>query len=376
MGPQALLGPAAVHHAKDMRRGGDQRGQSTGEYVGIAAFVALLVVAAIAFVRPSAAEPARDVASTAFCKIGSVVGGGGCDATGSEDGRPGGPGDNPDRDGDGQPDPATPRDRAEAGDYGALGDSYSSGEGADDYLDGTDQDGNRCHRSQNAYSQVVYNGGNFGGGMVFGACSGAVVENYFGNNPGNNEGPQRDRITDDTSLLTVSMGGNDFGFADVLTECVLHGCANAEYERQARERIDREVEQLIQMYLDMRERAPNARILVLGYPQLFPDDGGHGISWSSSITGAERRWLNAMGDYANQSIQNAIAAANAQGADIEYVDVSNALAGHEIGTDDPWMNDLDLDLSWPPVNPASFHPNAQGQQALADAVNAAIDRGR
>lgn len=375
------------------------RGATTTEYVGVVAFVAVLVAGLMALV-PDVRAAATGVMDRSFCTIGQAVGaGGGCDAAtsahapGSDtpDSRspssdtpgsdnpgtdpPGGPTDAPAP----APTPPTGRERAEAGDYVALGDSFSSGEGAGDYLDDTDTDDNTCHRSGNAYGQVVHSGGNFTGNLVFGACSGGVVDDYFGESGQAGEPPQADLIGPDTSLVTISMGGNDFGFADVLTTCVtsLRSCARDEHDREVRDRIDQEAQRLVAMYLDMRARAgADARLLVLGYPRMFPQDPNRPVSLSVSISAKERRWLNQMADHANAAIKEAVAAANAQGADIEYVDVTHALAGHELGTKDPWLNDLSLHGFPPSVNPESFHPNAAGQAAFAEAVNQAIDRRR
>ncbi|MFT4289418.1 SGNH/GDSL hydrolase family protein, partial [Nocardioides sp.] len=273
--------------------------------------------------------------------------------------------------------PLSHRDRAEAGDYVALGDSYSAGEGAFDYLPGTDEDDNQCHRSAHAYGSQVYDGGDFAGDFVFGACSGGVVADYYGNNTSGNagEGPQRDQITDDTSLITISMGGNDFGFATVLEYCVRHNCDTEEYRQQLEQTVAATQQQLVAMYQDMRDRAgPDAVIVVVGYPHLFVESGDHDVSYSSTITGEERQFLNEVADMADQAIQDAIGQAN---AGVEFVDIRDDFAGHEVGSDDPWIHDLDIEWDWFNTHPAasSFHPTAAGQSTIADAVNEQIDEG-
>lgn len=80
-------------------RRADERGQGTAEYVGIVAFAALLVVALLAVTVQLSSE-AKNVASTAYCKISSAVGGGG--SCGGDAGDPGA---------DGKPDdPTDPTD--------------------------------------------------------------------------------------------------------------------------------------------------------------------------------------------------------------------------------------------------------------------------
>lgn len=346
-----------------IRRGiHDQRGQGTLDYVGIVALGAVLVAAVV--LGTGSGEPIRNQVSQSICEIIHVGdGGGGCRDASPAVGQ-------------------TPEQQATSGDYVALGDSYSSGEGAGDYLDGTDdesfwpwgKDPNVCRRSTNAYSASVYATFDFKGDYIFGACSGGVIDDYYQDNTsGNeNEGPQRDHITDGTSLVTVSMGGNDFGFADVLQSCIIGGsCATDEHAKEVDAQIDAEIDKLAQLYRDMAADAPSgARILVIGYPQLFPDPGDITNGSDSFIGEDEQAWLNDRDAHANEAIQEAI---RRSGTDVEYVDVSKALEGHEVGTDDPWINDLDLGDF--PVSRGSFHPKAAGQAAMSAIVQQQIRNG-
>lgn len=353
------------------------RGQGTLEYVGLVLLAAVLVGAVVL-----GTGWGRDAYETVATKVCEITQGSDC---GEVDDAPG---------------PPTPEELATAGDYVALGDSYSSGEGAGDYLDGTDEDEatkrwiddhsggwlwpgdprhNICRRSENAYSAGVYAAFDFQGDYVFGACSGAVMDDYYGDNTGGNEdeGPQREHLDDDTSLVTISMGGNDFGFGDVVGGCVTGDCSGEENARVADAKIDEEAERLVQFYRDLAGDAKNARILVVGYPQLFPDPEEITNGSDSFINPTEQEWLNERGRYANQRIQEAIADS---GVDIEFVDVTDALDGHEVGTDDPWINDLDVGVDggdWTkPVSRNSFHPKAAGHAAISQLVQQQIRNGR
>lgn len=55
--------------------------------------------------------------------------------------------------------------------------------------------------------------------------------------------------------------------------------------------------------------------------------------------------------------------------------VSEALAGHEVGTDDSWIHDLDAGFGWPPVSSESFHPTAEGQDAVSGMVQKQLENG-
>lgn len=120
--------------------------------------------------------------------------------------------------------------------YVALGDSFSSGEGIAPYLSGTDVRGtNECHRSMRGYPPIVAKALGYRQ-FAFWACSGAVVADVWGtggpSNPGVgtiggvgqwNEQPQITHVNDHDSLVTISIGGNDIGFGELLKGCVVEG---------------------------------------------------------------------------------------------------------------------------------------------------------
>ena len=86
--------------------------------------------------------------------------------------------------------------------YVALGDSYSSGTGTRSYLaDGTD-----CLRSTYAYPSLI--AAERGYGLNFRACSGAEIPDVVA--------AQLGALNTGTGYVSISVGGNDAGFADVL----------------------------------------------------------------------------------------------------------------------------------------------------------------
>jgi hypothetical protein len=95
--------------------------------------------------------------------------------------------------------------------------------------------------------------------------------------------------------------------------------------------------------------APNARVVVLDYPDLYD------LSKSSSCIGlstTDRTDLNQGADELDAQIQ---AAAERYG-DV-FADVRAAFAGHEICDSDSWLNSVDwFDLG------DSYHPTAAGQE--------------
>lgn len=284
--------------------------------------------------------------------------------------------------------------------YVALGDSYSSGEGAPPFFAGTDGPSDFCHRSVNAYSQVI--GQTYNITPKFYACSGAVTANVtsqfrYG------EPPQITEPGVDTtaSLLTMTIGGNDAGFADTLTSCIEQklkanvvnavigpvavwlglgldpSCASSQsFVNSVNTRIDNvfgPAESTYQTLLGATSPTDTS-ILVADYPHIFPDSSSEQscLALSLILTTKDEQYLNQAGDRLDGVLQNAAAAAG-----VNFVDVRSAFSGHAIcGNGGAWLNGLSLASGsghpcvlkvlgvciWsglPVVG--SFHPNASGQ---------------
>jgi hypothetical protein len=108
-----------------------------------------------------------------------------------------------------------PASAAAAGSLVALGDSYSSGEGAPPFVRPTNTAGNSCHRSSLAWPALVAT--STGRPFASFACSGAetaeVVRSDSGRNEAERQVAQRERLRKVTApeLVTVTIGGNDVG---------------------------------------------------------------------------------------------------------------------------------------------------------------------
>jgi len=267
-----------------------------------------------------------------------------------------------------------------------LGDSYASGEGApapgatpwvtsafgDSGADG-------CHRSvlsghaRFGALAVRRNAGRGGAGYVSAACSGAttvtLVQGFEG------ERSQLAAIGPRTRTVTLSIGGNDVGFSSVAAACNTvapvpgaPSCATAlAGSAAALQALTTApaggVTPLEQLYRAVRAKAPNARLLVTGYPLLFPTTATASPR-CAVIQPAARQAVNA----ATLRL-NAAAAAGAEGAGAVYVDLVQPFAGHSSCEADPaasWINTI-----VPQDVVASFHPNATGQRAIAGALVAA-----
>jgi lysophospholipase L1-like esterase len=225
--------------------------------------------------------------------------------------------------------------------YVALGDSYASGTGAGSY-----GNSGSCLRSSNAYGPLWTNA--HGATFTFAACSGAVTADVLNS--------QVNALSASTTLVTVSIGGNDAGFSDVVVTCTTGSdstCVNR--VNQARTFAQTTLPgRLDAVYSAIRGRAPNARVVVLGYPRLFSSS----FCWWFSTT---KR--NAINGAAN--LLSDITAARAAAAGVIYEDVRDNFAGHEVCTGSPWINGINFGNLV-----ESYHPNATGHsRAYLPALN-------
>jgi lysophospholipase L1-like esterase len=310
--------------------------------------------------------------------------------------------------------------------YVALGDSFSSGEGATgtwppgtnnpNYIDNLgspastdDPNNNMCHRSTKSYALDLYSttlAADPNLSMVYASCSGAITQDFYTkydqkphggfyphtnqkkpDSPHNGEIGQLNHVTKDTSLVTLTIGGNDLGFSDILKACVTGSTTDCVAKDASAIRAAHEMKSkgvLVNVYRDIKTRAPGARIMVLGYPRFFPTDSTNlecsGITSSVHLNSQEMNWLNSRVSVANDLIQSAVKESGVA----EYVDVYNAFNGREIcsssNTNNWDMNGLITQpvRQWPPLDSSqeSFHPNPAGHKAEAVILGNQYEAGR
>ncbi|WP_422732983.1 SGNH/GDSL hydrolase family protein [Micromonospora sp. WMMD558] len=226
--------------------------------------------------------------------------------------------------------------------YVALGDSYSSGVGAGPY------DLSGCLRSQKSYAPL-WATANAVTSFRFPACGGAVTADVINAQVGS--------LSSTTTLVTITIGGNDAGFADVMTTCRFgstSSCTNAVNTAKSFAtttlpgRLDA-------TYAAIRNRAPNARLIVLGYPRLF-ETGSCGWFAMSSY---KRTILNEAAD-----VLATVTAARAAAAGATFADTRPYFAGHGVCASDPWIRDVTGVIE-------AYHPDADGyRHGYLPALNA------
>jgi lysophospholipase L1-like esterase len=222
----------------------------------------------------------------------------------------------------------------------ALGDSYASGVGSFVYYD----DGTDCYRSPFAYSSLL--AGASGLQLTLAACSGATTEDV--------RARQVALVPTTADYVTITVGGNDVGFRDVVTTCALPGwLGSCDASVDAGLRILRGAlpARLDAVYAAVKTRAPGATVAVTGYPRLF---NGTDCNPLTFFTAAEMTRIN------NGILElNTLIRDRALAAGFRYVAPAPAFAGHAVCDREPWVNNLVV----PTVN--SFHPNIAGHYAYA-----------
>jgi lysophospholipase L1-like esterase len=221
-------------------------------------------------------------------------------------------------------------------DYVALGDSYSSGVGAGSY----DSASGACKRSSRAFPRL-WAAANAPSSFAFTACSGARTSDVTAN--------QLAPLNSGTDLVSLTVGGNDAGFSDVMTTCVLQSeSACLSRINQAKSYVDSTLPgRLDAVYRAISSRAPGADVVVLGYPRFYKLSG----SCAAGLSETKRAAINGAADHLNAAL-----AKRAADHGFTFADVVPAFTGHEICSPAPWLHSLDL------LNTSnSYHPTASGQ---------------
>jgi lysophospholipase L1-like esterase len=231
---------------------------------------------------------------------------------------------------------ATPAAASSSVNYVALGDSYSSGVGAGNYIASSGS----CDRSTNAYS-ALWAAAHAPTSYTSVACSGATTTTV------NNT--QLSALSASTTLVSITIGGNDVGFSNIMETCVLQGtsaCVSA--VQQAENFANASLPGLLDTtYNGIRAHAPNAAVVVLDYP-VFYQLGTFCIGLSSTSRAKINEGINLL-----DGVTSAAAARHG----FVFADVRSIFVGHQLcsgGT--KWLHSLNItDIT------ESYHPTAAGQ---------------
>lgn len=330
----------------------------------------------------------------------------------------------------------TPASADDPLEYVALGDSYSAGFGIEPFsatspftaTPATDLNG--CYQAESNYPHLV--AATLGLDLRDETCSGAVTANVITTPQLTMTGQtapavQAAALSADTDIVTISIGGNDLGFATVATNCIRieeteppdallaatpspGPTSCEEYYTAASGRWTGQVNlqslltstvapALEATFADIATRAPNARVFVVGYPQISTSDPTKAATCFSEplppgvdtvpFAPSDLLWLSTV----EQGLDAAIAsAAAAQGDRFTYVSSWAQTADHTLCDDESWITKITITYPSPPeagcdaqtqqtlaydgftacLALGALHPNAAGVASLHDRVAAAI----
>jgi len=217
--------------------------------------------------------------------------------------------------------------------YVALGDSYSSGVGTRVFYN------EECQRSPDAYGPKIAAARGYT--LSFKACSGAKTPEV--------NSKQLGTLSSSTALVTITIGGNDAGFSNVILNCALYYFTCGSAISEANSFIAGTLPALLDTtYNDIRAKATTAHVVVLGYPHLFTAEGK--TCNVNFLTSSNEKKLNETADKLDAAIK-----ARAEAHKFTFVDPRSAFAPHEVCSSSEWLNGQSNPLS------ESYHPNVSGQ---------------
>lgn len=241
--------------------------------------------------------------------------------------------------------------------YVGLGSSFAAGPGIDNQLGG-------CGRSDNNYAHIIAAALDLE--LTVASCNGATIDNII-TVPQEGNPLQIDAVTADTALVTVTIGGNDIRYTASTFACsgtpASERCTANLDQAAINAAIDQLPDKLGAMFAAIKAKAPQATIVLVAYPRVFPEDA---VNCSElELSEADTRYLADMG----QKLQDAFVAATAA-AQVLIADAYANAAGHgpcEAMAADRWVNGETIASSG-----IRYHPTAEGHEEMARLVLAAL----
>jgi hypothetical protein len=310
-----------------------------------------------------------------------------------------------------------------SGEYVALGDSYAAGVGSYEY-DFLTTGKNGCYRALHGFVEQIAEADHMS--LRFVACKGAQINDVWAGSRGSTG--QIGEVGADTRAITLTIGGNDVGFAGIIKTCMkpkihfsipgengkalrVEGCHGSlegpsktalewlfsgrhagKYTRPGGDPSSNEQYQpsLTQLYESILYQAPGAELVVNGYPLLLETGRAPGDYVSCdvapplplSIRASDMPWMAQEGEEVNAVIKTSVEAARANThRQIRFADPRRVFTTHGLcDTGKSWINTVAIEPETPMpegklelqnlLEPRveSFHPTKEGQNALFNLV--------
>jgi lysophospholipase L1-like esterase len=256
--------------------------------------------------------------------------------------------------------------------YVAMGDSYTSGP----VIPTQSSAAGGCDRSNHNYPSDVAAALKLT--LTDVSCSGATSANILNTtqdvSPGPDNPPQLTAVGSGTQVVSLQVGGDDLGFTSIIENCIAltpwgptkvgANCRNY-YDPSGKNSLANDVTALAQpiasILADIHTAASNAKVFVVGYPDILPQNGA---CWPSvPFETGDAEFLNSIEQDLNSMLQ---ATAVANGA--TFVDTYTPSESHNACTAEStrWVEPIVPDSPAGPV-----HPNANGEAAMASELEQA-----
>jgi lysophospholipase L1-like esterase len=283
-----------------------------------------------------------------------------------------------------------------AGPYVALGDSYASGYGLPE---ATGEPVSGCGQSRLDYPHLLAR--TFALPLTDVTCAGATTSDVVSQRQLGAR-PQLAALSAATRLVTITIGGNDADLLGTVATCVAvsadgpvfstgeASCA-ATLEKGGVNTLDRSIDETVvpkvrAAFRDIARAAPHARVLVVGYPALFPNganvpaagcfrsvaDGSGFVSDGFPFTTTDVAFLGGMESHLDDALRSAT-----HDAGFTYVStLAGSYAHSACATSDSYLKGItltaDSTLSSIRLAHGALHPNERGARYLATQVADAL----
>lgn len=252
--------------------------------------------------------------------------------------------------------------------YVALGDSFASGLKIPPVADGSPPG---CGRSTKNYAHLI---AARKGVTLFtdATCSGAKTGDLSaGQRTSGSPPPQLDALRPDTALVTLGIGGNDIGFGNIVETCATKAISvtsikpctdffNDSGIDVLAERIAIAAPKVAESLAAIKQRSPRAKVIVVGYPAILPDDT-MGCVTQAPFHPGDLPYLRDVTARLNGMLRDA-----ALNAGATYADVQAPSKGHDVcaPADTRWVEGVRPSAK----DAAPMHPTSLGHEATANLI--------
>jgi lysophospholipase L1-like esterase len=259
--------------------------------------------------------------------------------------------------------------------YVALGDSYTAGP----LIPLQRLDPLTCFRSTSNYPAWLAAG--LGIGYKDASCSSADTTNMTAPQsiPLGTAAPQFNALKPDTDLVTIGIGGNDFSvFGTLVDDCPklrdqdptgspCQDSFTVDGVDTIKQRLPGTQARVTDVLRGVHERAPQAKVLLVGYPRIAPPAG-----YCPDIlpfADGDLRWVDSVEQALNTALSNAAAADGRT----TFVDTYGPSLGHDACATGgaAWIQGKDLDL----LAAYPYHPRLSGMIGIASIVSKTLKAG-